>query len=38
MIFLAATACITLLGICRVLHRIADDTRAIRNWYDKDQK
>ena len=38
MIFLAATACIVLLGIYRVLHRIHEDIRAIRNWYGKDQK
>lgn len=38
MIFLAATACIVLLGICRVLHRIHEDIRSIRNWYCEDQK
>lgn len=38
MIFLAALCLLVLVGIHRTLDRIADDIRAIRNWYCEDQK
>ena len=38
MIFIAALCLLVLVGICRVLHRIRDDIRSIRNRYCEDQK
>ena len=38
MIFIAVLILFALVMIHRVLHRIADDIRSIRNWYCEDQK
>ncbi len=38
MIFLGTLTVFVLAMICRVLYRIHEDIRSIRNWYCEDQK